>query len=248
VIGMILGILVLLTAGFSLGLLRQRTATMPSTGHSGSGGSGRFVSILMLGAIGFPVGTIVLAKLLQSDLLGWVFGLTLMLEAALVACGAVFLAGVALSSIFFGRPRADSTPVLPSSMPLSEVAPPALRVVHVNRDSVHASDEAVPRRLPLSPETTLRDMLDSAMAESFLPSISGGLATWVVESSGSEGQPIAVCAQQWQRPVFLVAGGTPIGTHFGDASPTLNFAYRCQADPDAVLRLITDPIADDPQT
>lgn len=239
--GTIIGASGLLVAGFVFGLLRHKLASMRPETASGAKKSKRVLTALVLAIIGFPVVTILLAKLFESDVLGWVFGLTLMLGVALVPCGAVFLIGMVLSSPFTRRrPAAGGAS---ATRPDAPPAAPTL-VVQIDRGSVHASDDAHSRRIALRPDTTLRAMIESALAEGFLPSISGGRATWVVESSGAVagagGKAIAVCAQQWREPVFLIPDDTPIAMHFGTAAPRLNFDYRCQVDPDeAVSELIS---------
>jgi hypothetical protein len=104
--------------------------------------------------------------------------------------------------------------------------------MRIERSGVHASDDAPSKQIEVHSRATLREIVASAVANGYLPSISGGKATWVVESRG--GLPIAVCAQQWAEPLFLVPAETGANAHFRGAAPGLNFRYRCQEDPDAV--------------
>ncbi len=127
-------------------------------------------------------------------------------------------------------------------------------VVQIERRSVHASDEPPSRRISVSPDTTLRALVALASADRYLPDISGGKATWVVESSGAgvgEGfnagggatlRPVAVCAQQWAEVTFLVAAEVSVATHFGAMLPKLNFSYRAQQDPDAVVAALATAV------
>lgn len=120
-------------------------------------------------------------------------------------------------------------------------------IVQIDRRSVHASDDAPSRRISVAPDTTLRALVALATADSFLPGISGGKATWVVESSGAGAGagsnagggatlwPVAVCAQQWAEVKFLAAAEVSVAAHFGAMLPRLNFSYRSQQDPETVV-------------
>ena len=178
----------------------------------------------------FPIVTLMLAKLFNSDALGWIFGLTLMFGVAMLPCVAIFYAGMKLNARI-GRGRRESTAT-------ADVSTPPF-TVQVEREDVHASNDAPSKRIALQPGATIRTMLERAIADAYLPGISGGKATWVVESSVAGASaafaPIAVCAQQWPEPAFLVPGNTPAAVHFGSTAPSLSFRYRRQDDPDRVL-------------
>jgi len=79
------------------------------------------------------------------------------------------------------------------------------------------------------------------MGDGYMPSINGGQATWIVEStghcadSGEAIRPIGVWAQQWVEVKFLVPAATSVAVHFGAGPKRLNLHYRCQEDPVAVL-------------
>jgi hypothetical protein len=206
----ILAIVALLAAGFAFGALRRRPAR-PRSGISMG---------LAIMAVGVPPATLVLAKLLGSAVLGWMFGLTLMLAFALAPCAAVFWIGTKFGARIIGR--RELPPAVPSPF-----------AVDVERDGVHASDDAPPKRIAVEPGTSLRTLLGLALADAYLPTISGGRATWVAESSA--GPAIAVLAQQWAEPVFLVAPEAAAAAHFGRQAARLNFSYRRQDDPAAVL-------------
>jgi hypothetical protein len=77
--------------GFLLGWRRKKPA------H----GKRSYLGLAALAIIGFPVGTLLLAKLFGSDVLGWLFGLTLIFGLPLV-----LLLGVGvLAGSFFNRAR-----------------------------------------------------------------------------------------------------------------------------------------------
>lgn len=111
--------------------------------------------------------------------------------------------------------------------------------IYVTRDSVAAGDDgdaphartfAEPQ--PLSLEQAVRRVLSA----NYLPSISGGLATWCAAS----GVPIAVIAQQWNEPRMLFLGGAASAAL--DRSVNLlrlHFSYFAQRDPDIVLEVLS---------
>lgn len=178
--------------------------------------------------LALPITTLMLAQLFDSALLGWLFGLTLMLGVALLPVAALVCIGLMLHA------RLRCRPVEPIA---ASADGKTAFVVQIERDGVHASDDAWPKQLVVEPGTTLRVLLDRALADGFLPGIAGGQATWVVEPSrdGIALAPLAVCAQQWAQPAFLLAPDTTVAAHFGGAASGLRFRYRCQADPGAVF-------------
>nr|WP_295786468.1 hypothetical protein [Rhodoferax sp.] len=226
----ILGILGLLAAGFAFEWVWQRLPASWQAIAAGSRWGSRTKAAIVLVIVAFPVATILLAKLLRSDALGWIFGLTLVLGLAILPCAAIFYIGMKLNArMRCGRGKSSAT---------SDALTGPLNV-QVERGSVHASDEAPPRRIGVQSGTTIRTMLELATADAYLPRISGGKATWVVESTSAGGGkifvPIAVCAQQWAEPAFLALADSSVAAHFGSSALCLNFRYRCQDDPDAVL-------------
>ncbi|MEO6281380.1 hypothetical protein [Roseateles sp.] len=177
----------------------------------------------MLAVIAFPVVTLLLAKLFSSDLLGWVFGLTLMAGLAMLPCAAIFYLGLRLGS----RGRASTH------------AAAVNLTVRIERGTVHASDDAPSRRITVPPGTTLRALVALALEDLSNARIAGGKATWIVESSGAGAgaalQPIAVCAQQWTGVRFLIPADGSVAAHFGATLPRLNLRYRGQDDPEDAL-------------
>jgi len=84
-------------------------------------------------------------------------------------------------------------------------------------------------------EETVECVAGRLIAASYLPSISGGKATWILETNSA---PLAVIAQQWPQPRFLVEPGRRIGADVG--SGDLYFRYWCQVDPDLVYECLRD--------
>jgi hypothetical protein len=107
--------------------------------------------------------------------------------------------------------------------------------LRVERDSVCAGDDAdAPheKHFRLSADATLADTISVIIGEKYLASIAGGMATWIVESNKS----LAVVAQQWDSPRFLVDWTTPIVECVPvDASKRRFFRYWCQVDPTTVV-------------
>jgi len=141
------------------------------------------------------------------------------------------LPGIGLFSTFRRRPRGSEI----ERMQWNE------RVLQIDRDDVHASDDAPSRLVVLHGAMTMVEVLEHATAGGYLPQISGGRATWVAETNGgSMGalMPIAVLAQQWAEPRFLIASSATVSDHFGEVAPRLRFRYRCQVEPSVVLQTL----------
>ncbi len=100
-----------------------------------------------------------------------------------------------------------------------------------------ADDIDAPHELALSvgSDESLRGVV-RMFGTSYLASIAGGRATWILETGGRKGRPLAVLAQQWWRPRFLVepdaAGSTYIQP---DARPHLYLKYWWQVAPEIVF-------------
>src|SRR5262249_7279956 len=109
----------------------------------------------------------------------------------------------------------------------------------VQRDSVCAGDDCdAPHELKLSVgDNTLRDVVRELLGKGYLASIAGGRATWILEAS----RPLAVLAQQWEQPRFLVDPEAAIGKYISrDRPPDLRLRYWCQVDPDKVFECLRD--------
>ncbi|WP_085706906.1 hypothetical protein [Pseudomonas sp. B35(2017)] len=109
-----------------------------------------------------------------------------------------------------------------------------MQIITLDRDSVHAGDDLHSHRtsIRIDPAATLGGLFEAIQRIGYLPGISGGLATWIICSSG---KPIGVFAQQWPAPKWVVPAERTVGQFFAGAEPSLLFRYGCQADPDAVF-------------
>ena len=110
--------------------------------------------------------------------------------------------------------------------------------IAVWRDSVSNGDDcAAPHELSLvlEADATVRDLADRFLNTRYLPLISGDRATWILEGR----QSLAVFAQQWSQPRFLVSPSTQL-TMVIDlaAQPHLNFVYWCQVAPERVFECL----------
>ena len=103
------------------------------------------------------------------------------------------------------------------------------------RDSVHAGDDAdAPHEIALevAPDESIASVTRRVLDSRYLPSISGGEATWILESH----RPLAVVAQQWASPRFLLDEEAPLlGSIERPADRDLNFIYWCQIEPERVF-------------
>ena len=110
--------------------------------------------------------------------------------------------------------------------------------LYVTRESVAAGDDIdAPhaRTFALPPGASIDTALTTVMSARYLPSISGGMATWSVAS----GIPLAVIAQQWQAPRMLF--GVSDNPDALDRAPgllRLHFNYHAQLDPEIVLEVL----------
>ncbi|MEV4758931.1 hypothetical protein AB0J86_28080 [Micromonospora sp. NPDC049559] len=106
-------------------------------------------------------------------------------------------------------------------------------IINVDRGSVAAGDDALPhaQTIELSPETALADVVAHLRDRHFLAVIAGGKATWILVAD----RPLAVVAQQWEQPRFLVDPSRPIGSFAVEGRVALMFRYWKQHDPDHVF-------------
>lgn len=104
------------------------------------------------------------------------------------------------------------------------------------RDSVAMGDDVwAPHRrtIRLTVPVTVARLLRSTR-RGYLANIAGGDATWVVRVRAAEddttGAPVAVVAQQWRRPRYLLRPGTALepGQRF------VHYHYLQQQDPELV--------------
>ena len=224
-IGVMAGVVGLLAAGFAFGCIRIDWAGSPSARAARR----RITTAILVVIASFPIVTLMLAKLFSSDLLGWIFGLSLIAGIALLPCATIFYAGLRVGRRCTRATRGGA----------ATHDPKANVVVQIERGSVHASDEAPSKHISVPPDTAVSAMVSLAIADRYMPSIAGGQATWIVESSGAGAgtalRPIAVWAQQWQEVKFLIAADVSVAAHFGTGLSRLNLNYRCQDNPNTVL-------------
>jgi hypothetical protein len=119
--------------------------------------------------------------------------------------------------------------------------------IRVTRDSVAMGDDTwAPHewRFSVHPETTLGELVRMVVADHYLASIAGGLATWTVETGRGRGGSLAVVAEQWQDPRFVVDPGlrttaVPAAYDPAHGRVDLHVQYHAQRDPDAVLTALS---------
>ena len=120
----------------------------------------------------------------------------------------------------------------------------------LDRDSVAAGDDVNSHQEPLAVDSTasVADVLRRIDVSTYLPAIDGGKATWIFGikqrqlrpdfdfQSTRLKRPLAIVAQQWEMPRFLVPPACLIADYIEPDTPeTLQFAYWAQADPTDVF-------------
>lgn len=112
-----------------------------------------------------------------------------------------------------------------------------MRVV-IWRDSVAAGDDVdAPHEwaADVPAHATASDVVHAIIGSRYLARIAGGEATWIVEGE----RPLAVVAQQWSMPRWLVAPDLPLSTvRRPSGSPDFEVRYWCQVDPDRVYECL----------
>lgn len=107
------------------------------------------------------------------------------------------------------------------------------------RDSVQGGDDMdAPHeaKIAIRRDESLGSVISRVIADNFLASVGGGAATWIAESGM---RPVAVVAQQWAKPRFLVTPEQSVCSVVGgDCRCHLIFRYWCQADPDRVFECL----------
>jgi hypothetical protein len=109
------------------------------------------------------------------------------------------------------------------------------RRIIIRRDSVAAGDDvSAPheKKITIKEDESVEDTLGKILASQYLPGIYGGKATWIVTGK----HPIAVVAQQWKKPHYLVESITPTETLVDLANDhQLEFRYWGQVEPNEVV-------------
>ena len=102
------------------------------------------------------------------------------------------------------------------------------------RDSVAMGDDSdAPHEwvLPVAADAAIGAVVGAMLGAPYLASVAGGRATWIVEGA----VPVAVVAQQWAAPRWLVAPELPVaGLRRPGGEPDLQVRYWCQVDPEGV--------------
>jgi hypothetical protein len=107
-------------------------------------------------------------------------------------------------------------------------------MINVDRWSVAMGDDVLPhaQTIDLPGETSLADVVAHLVERHFLATIAGGKATWILDAD----RPLAVVAQQWDEPRFLVDASAPINSFGAEGrGVSLMFRYWKQHDPDQVF-------------
>ncbi|HRX87300.1 MAG TPA: hypothetical protein P5572_19920, partial [Phycisphaerae bacterium] len=110
--------------------------------------------------------------------------------------------------------------------------------LHLTRDSVAAGDDcdAPHSTHVIVPDcSTALEIVEEILRRKYLPSISGGRATWVVTS----GAPFAVCAQEWAAPQAIGLQNVVRSLVRDDDKVRLHFSYLAQFDPDVVREVLS---------
>lgn len=116
---------------------------------------------------------------------------------------------------------------------------PPLPLALLTRDSVCAGDDAdAPHELTLAcPRVaSIAELVRFIAANSKLPSISGGEATWCLSTH----RPLAITAQQWTEPRMLVMPDLPASRFIdvGASDARMHWSYFAQEGPEVVFRVV----------
>lgn len=106
----------------------------------------------------------------------------------------------------------------------------------VDRDSVAMGDDVFSHQVEIVIPVTcsIKELIDVAREKCPLASIRGGKATWFVYAGIVPGVNIAVLAQQWESPKFLIDQTMEVKELFVGIEKAVTFRYWCQASPNAV--------------
>ena len=108
-----------------------------------------------------------------------------------------------------------------------------MRII-ATRDDVHAGDDPIAREFELRQDASGAEIVAAVADWTWLPHISGGLATWSVISR----QPVAVLAQQRPVPKFFFSLQDDDVWCFEDSVLFVHFNYHAQIDPDVVYDVL----------
>lgn len=112
-------------------------------------------------------------------------------------------------------------------------------IIRLTRSSVAMGDDVdAPHAWELNMEDSsqLRELLFKVKEQHYLASIGSGKATWVPYL---EDMALAVVAQQWEEPNFLINDSITMAELFdGHQRAELHFRYLAQQDPHEVVHLL----------
>lgn len=103
------------------------------------------------------------------------------------------------------------------------------------RDSVAAGDDVdAPHQLKIESFVgeSLSALVTRIIQSNYLARIAGGKATWILKSGE---RALAVVAQQWPAPSFLVPAEHNARSYLSGGECDLEFVYWCQAAPERVF-------------
>jgi hypothetical protein len=108
----------------------------------------------------------------------------------------------------------------------------------LTRDSICAADDLEsPHSLSISiaDRPTLQQIVWTIRRSDYLPSISGGKASWVACSN----VPIGVIAEQWQDPrtIWMISPGME-ELDWVDGDLRVHISYLDQVDPELVMKVV----------
>ena len=113
------------------------------------------------------------------------------------------------------------------------------QMIVIQRDSVCAGDDCdAPHEIEflVNDGEPFESVLQRLVTSGYLPSISGGKATWIVETGKTA---LAVVAQQWPEAQLLAQSEQGIRAVLNNGVGChLFLKYWCQVDPDTVLECL----------
>jgi len=99
----------------------------------------------------------------------------------------------------------------------------------VDRDSVCAGDDCVSHAVfvVVAPETTFVEVLKAAQKACPLAGVSGGNATWLIDTNGYGKGCVGVIAQQWKEPKLLISQNAAVSDIWGNTEGSAVAGAEC---------------------
>jgi hypothetical protein len=145
----------------------------------------------------------------------------------------------------WGLPAGTLTDPRLAPSPLWPQAPTRIGVRFERRSVAMGDDTRAPHTwtFEIDTLTMLGELAQLAVEDHYLANISGGRATWVLQTAPRGGRPLAVLAQQWPAPRWLTDPAAYVirlrDVYRGDREEAcLYLDYRAQADPDDLTRTL----------